>query len=145
MEKNVRLRVLYVMELFVQQTDAENGVTMQEILDWLADHNLTGERKSIYEDIHALKEFGLDLNRTGYPSLIMRRQNGSKTVNSVYLFTGGCSVYRHSIMSGIPEICTSRVWRSGSITEILLESIRSLGTRISFRCLQHRSSSRRSG
>ena len=55
MEKNVRLRVLYVMELFVQQTDAENGVTMQEILDWLADHNLTGERKSIYEDIHALK------------------------------------------------------------------------------------------
>lgn len=44
MEKNVRLRVLYVMELFVQQTDAENGVTMQEILDWLADHNLTGER-----------------------------------------------------------------------------------------------------
>ena len=58
MEKNVRLRVLYVMELFVQQTDAENGVTMQEILDWLADHNLTGERKSIYEDIHALKEFG---------------------------------------------------------------------------------------
>ena len=68
-----------------------------------------------------------------------------ETVNSVYLFTGGCSVYRHSIMSGIPEICTSRVWRSGSITEILLESIRSLVTRISFRCLQHRSSSRRSG
>lgn len=64
MEKNVRLRVLYVMELFVQRTDAENGVTMQEILDWLADHNLTGERKSIYEDIHALKEFGLDIQYT---------------------------------------------------------------------------------
>lgn len=64
MEKNVRLRVLYAMELFVQQTDAENGVTMQEIIDWLADHNLTGERKSIYEDIHALKEFGLDIQYT---------------------------------------------------------------------------------
>ena len=64
MEKNVRLRVLYVMELFLQQTDAENGVTMQEIIDWLADHNLTGERKSIYEDIHALKEFGLDIQYT---------------------------------------------------------------------------------
>ena len=48
----------------MQQTDAENGVTMQEILDWLADHNLTGERKSIYEDIHALKEFGLDIQYT---------------------------------------------------------------------------------
>lgn len=28
MEKNVRLRVLYVMELFVEQTDSEKGVTM---------------------------------------------------------------------------------------------------------------------
>ena len=35
MEKNVRLRVLYVMELFVEQTDSEKGVTMQEILVWL--------------------------------------------------------------------------------------------------------------
>ena len=52
MEKNVRLRVLYVMELFVEQTDSEKGVTMQEILDWLGEHDLTGERKSIYEDIH---------------------------------------------------------------------------------------------
>lgn len=61
MEKNVRLRLLYVMELFVEQTDADNGVTMQEILGWLEEHNLTGERKSIYEDIHALKQFGLDI------------------------------------------------------------------------------------
>lgn len=61
MEKNVRLRVLYVMELFVERTDAENGVTMQDILEWLGEHNLAGERKSIYEDIHALKEFGLDI------------------------------------------------------------------------------------
>ena len=64
MEKNVRLRVLYVMELFVQQTEAENGVTKQEILDWMTDHNLNGERKSIYEDIQALKEFGLDIQYT---------------------------------------------------------------------------------
>lgn len=61
MKKDVRLRVLYVMELFVGQTDAENGVTMQEILDFLAERDLTGERKSIYEDIRALKEFGLDI------------------------------------------------------------------------------------
>ena len=52
MKKNVRLRVLYVMELFVEQTDADNGVTMKEILDWLEEHDLTGERKSIYEDIY---------------------------------------------------------------------------------------------
>ncbi|MCI7061162.1 MAG: hypothetical protein MR965_03035 [Lachnospiraceae bacterium] len=61
MKKNVRLRVLYVMELFVEQTDADNGVTMKEILDWLEEHDLTGERKSIYEDIRALQQFGLDI------------------------------------------------------------------------------------
>lgn len=61
MEKNVRLRMLYVMELLVEQTDANHGVTMQDILAWLEEHNLTGERKSIYEDIHALQQFGLDI------------------------------------------------------------------------------------
>ena len=64
MKKNVRLRVLYVMELFVEQTDADNGVTMKEILDWLEEHDLTGERKSIYEDIRALQQFGLDIQYT---------------------------------------------------------------------------------
>jgi predicted DNA-binding transcriptional regulator YafY len=64
MEKNVRLRLLYVMELFVERTDEEHGVKMQEILAWLAEHNLTGERKSIYEDIRALQEYGLDIRYT---------------------------------------------------------------------------------
>jgi predicted DNA-binding transcriptional regulator YafY len=64
MEKNVRLRLLYVMELFIERTDAEHGVRMQDILEWLADHNLTGERKSIYEDIHALQQYGLDIRYT---------------------------------------------------------------------------------
>lgn len=61
MEKNVRLRVLLVMELIVQETDEEHGVTMADIIKWLADHNIAGERKSIYEDIHALQEYGLSI------------------------------------------------------------------------------------
>jgi predicted DNA-binding transcriptional regulator YafY len=52
------------MELFIERTDAEHGVRMQDILEWLADHNLTGERKSIYEDIHALQQYGLDIRYT---------------------------------------------------------------------------------
>lgn len=61
MEKNVRLRILLVMELIIQETNPEHGVTMAEIIAWLAEHNIAGERKSIYEDIHALQEYGLSI------------------------------------------------------------------------------------
>lgn len=61
MKKNVRLRVLFLMELFVSQTDSKHGVTMSDMLEWLEEHDLTAERKSIYEDIRALKEYGLKI------------------------------------------------------------------------------------
>lgn len=59
MEKNVRLRVLLVMEVFFEKTDEEHGVSMGEIIGWLAEHGVAGNRKSVYEDIHALQEYGL--------------------------------------------------------------------------------------
>lgn len=61
MEKNVRLRILLVMELFFEKTDEKHGVSMQEILSWLQQNHISGERKSIYEDIHALQEYGLSI------------------------------------------------------------------------------------
>lgn len=61
MEKNVRLRLLYVMEILVEQSDGTHGVTMQNILSWLEEHQIAGERKSVYEDIHALQEYGLTI------------------------------------------------------------------------------------
>lgn len=59
MEKNVRLRILLVMELFFERTDLEHGVSMGEIIHYLEGNNISGERKSVYEDIHALQEYGL--------------------------------------------------------------------------------------
>lgn len=61
MEKNVRLRILLVMEIFFERTDAEHGVSMQDILRWLEQNGIAGERKSVYEDIHALKQYGLSI------------------------------------------------------------------------------------
>ena len=61
MKKNARLRLLLIMEQILEQTDEEHGITMQDMIDWLAEHDITGERKSIYEDIHALQEYGLDI------------------------------------------------------------------------------------
>lgn len=61
MVKNVRMRLLYVMELLTSETDANSGVTMSQILEYVESKGLSGERKSIYEDINALKEFGLPI------------------------------------------------------------------------------------
>lgn len=61
MEKNVRMRLLLVMQLLTGETDAEHGVTMQEIVNFVNERGIAGERKSIYEDIHALQEFGLPI------------------------------------------------------------------------------------
>lgn len=61
MEKNIRIRVLLVMEILFEKTDKDHGVSMQEILEWIAESGVAGERKSVYEDIHALQKYGLDI------------------------------------------------------------------------------------
>ena len=44
-----------------EQTDEKHGLTMKEILEWITEKGIAGERKSVYEDIHALQEFGLPI------------------------------------------------------------------------------------
>ena len=61
MVKNVRMRLLLVMQVLTEQTDEKHGLTMKEILEWITEIGIAGERKSVYEDIHALQEFGLPI------------------------------------------------------------------------------------
>lgn len=60
-----KLKLLYVYRMLMEQTDAERGLTMTQILQNLADEGIQAERKSIYNDIKALREFGLEI--TTYP------------------------------------------------------------------------------
>lgn len=61
MVKNVRMRLLLVMQVLTEQTDEKHGLTMKEILEWITEKGIAGERKSVYEDIHVLQEFGLPI------------------------------------------------------------------------------------
>ena len=61
MVKNVRMRLLLVMQVLTEQTDEKHGLTMKEILEWITEKGIAGERKSVYEDILALQEFGLPI------------------------------------------------------------------------------------
>ena len=58
--RNQKGKIL-VLEHLLQGTGESRIVTMQEILDKLLEYGITAERKSIYDDIEALREFGQEI------------------------------------------------------------------------------------
>lgn len=60
---NQKLKLLYVMRYLLQETDAEHPASTGRILEHLSAQGITAERKSIYDDIEALRLFGLDIEQ----------------------------------------------------------------------------------
>lgn len=60
-EANQKMKITYLMRLFSEKTDATHYVTMADIISYLAKHDIKAERKSIYDDIEALKKYGMDI------------------------------------------------------------------------------------
>ena len=56
-----KLKLLYLMRMLQEETDSEQGLTMTQILERLEEEGVMAERKSVYRDIEALREFGLDI------------------------------------------------------------------------------------
>lgn len=56
-----RLKQLFLARMFFQETDAEHGMSMTQILGYLQERGVSAERKAVYRDIEALRSFGLDI------------------------------------------------------------------------------------
>ena len=56
-----KLKLLYLMRMLMEETDSERGLTMAQILEGLEELGISAERKSVYRDIEALREFGVDV------------------------------------------------------------------------------------
>jgi len=56
-----KAKLLYLKKFLFENTDEENGVTMQQICDYLRDNDISAERKSIYSDIDILRKLGFDI------------------------------------------------------------------------------------
>lgn len=56
-----KLKTLYIMRILQDETDAEHGLSLRQIIERLDDYGIQAERKGIYRDIEALREFGLDI------------------------------------------------------------------------------------
>lgn len=59
--ENQKCKLLYLKELFERQSDEEHLLSMQEILDALAARGVRAERKSVYDDIACLQQYGMDI------------------------------------------------------------------------------------
>ncbi len=64
-----KLKILYIYDFLQKNTDQDVGVTVAEIISHLASFGITAERKSIYDDILALMDYGVD---------IITERNGSR-------------------------------------------------------------------
>ena len=63
---NQKLKLLYIRDYLERESDERHPVGAQALIDMLERHGITAERKSIYSDIKALQDFGIDvLNRRG--------------------------------------------------------------------------------
>lgn len=58
---NQKLKLLYLMKILTEKTDDTHSMTLQEIQSALASHGITAERKSLYDDIEALRNYGIDI------------------------------------------------------------------------------------
>lgn len=58
---NQKLKALYLARIFYEKTDPQHPLTMPELLAALERYGIVAERKSIYADIEALQQLGVDI------------------------------------------------------------------------------------
>ena len=59
-----KLKILYIAQLLMEQTDEEHTVTVKDIISYLERLGIPAERKAIYDDLALLEDFGMDIVRT---------------------------------------------------------------------------------
>lgn len=58
---NQKLKLLYLLKMLEEKTDEENTMSINEMIAELDRYSISAERKSIYDDLEALKHYGLDI------------------------------------------------------------------------------------
>ena len=56
-----KAKILYLLKILQEETDAEHGLSMSQLIGRLAEYGVSAERKSIYADIKVLRAFDIDV------------------------------------------------------------------------------------
>ena len=65
--ENQKIKILALARLFEEETDETSGLSMPEIIARLAELGINAERKAVYRDIEALRDFGMDIQTLRNP------------------------------------------------------------------------------
>ncbi len=58
---NQKRRLLYLMQILLEQTDENHFLNLSQLMGLLAQHGIDAERKSLYDDMEQLRQFGIDV------------------------------------------------------------------------------------
>lgn len=58
---NQKLKMLYLVKIFSEETDDNHAFTLPEIRSKLEAYGVNAERKTLYQDFEELRQFGLDI------------------------------------------------------------------------------------
>lgn len=58
---NQKLKLLYIIKILSEQTDEDHCMSTKQLIEELAKYDIKAERKSIYDDINQLVDFGYDI------------------------------------------------------------------------------------
>lgn len=56
-----KLKLLYLVKIFSEETDDTHGLTLPQIIERLAGYDIKADRKTLYQDFDELRQFGFDL------------------------------------------------------------------------------------
>ena len=59
--ENQKLKMLYLVKIFSEETDDSHALSLQEIVDRLEAYGVNAERKTLYKDFGELEKFGLEI------------------------------------------------------------------------------------
>ena len=62
--RNQKLKLLYLRDYLLKNSDEEHPVTIAQITEFLAKNDIEVERKTVYSDLALLKEYGMDIIMT---------------------------------------------------------------------------------
>ena len=64
---NTKLKLLYLADIFYEETDEENFLSTCELIARLEKQGISVSRKTLYEDIEVLRFYGLDIIKEQHP------------------------------------------------------------------------------
>ncbi len=63
--ENQKLKILIVRDYLLRNSDEKHPITIPQIMEELARFDIKAERRSIYDDLEALRQYGMDIIQQG--------------------------------------------------------------------------------